>query len=150
MGTTTSTTFHHTTADSESLLSSTASSSRRIFQPFGSLHYSTQSAFKMSWQAYVDSSMVASGHVDKGAIYSIAGDSKWAASPNFDVSATEMKEIINGLSGKVDALYAEGLHVGGERYVLTKAEDRSLYARNVHNRRRNLLWHSKADTRIVS
>jgi hypothetical protein len=29
--------------------------------------------------------MVASGHVDKGAIYSIAGDSKWAASPNFDV-----------------------------------------------------------------
>merc|ERR1712093_215486 len=61
--------------------------------------------------------------------YSIAGDSKWAASPNFDVSATEMKEIINGLSGKVDALYAEGLHVGGERYVLTKAEDRSLYAR---------------------
>ncbi|KAK0112186.1 profilin, required for normal timing of actin polymerization in response to thermal stress [Cadophora gregata f. sp. sojae] len=85
----------------------------------------------MSWQAYVDSSMVASGHVDKGAIYSIAGDSKWAASPNFDVSATEMKEIINGLSGKVDALYAEGLHVGGERYVLTKAEDRSLYARKV-------------------
>lgn len=42
-----------------------------------------------------------------------------------------MKEIINGLSGKVDALYAEGLHVGGERYVLTKAEDRSLYARKV-------------------
>merc|ERR1711964_144428 len=128
-------TFHHTTADSESLLSSTASSSRRIFQPFGSLHYSTQSAFKMSWQAYVDSSMVASGHVDKGAIYSIAGDSKWAASPNFDVSATEMKEIINGLSGKVDALYAEGLHVGGERYVLTKAEDRSLYARKGRGRR---------------
>merc|ERR1711977_268143 len=58
MGTTTSTTFHHTTADSESLLSSTASSSRRIFQPFGSLHYSTQSAFKMSWQAYVDSRYV--------------------------------------------------------------------------------------------
>lgn len=29
--------------------------------------------------------MVASGHVDKGAIYSIAGDSKWAASSGFDV-----------------------------------------------------------------
>jgi len=73
--------------------------------------------------------MVASGHVDKGAIYSVKGDSKWAASPGFDVSATEMKEIINGLSGKVDSLYADGLHVGGERYVITKAEDRSLYAR---------------------
>jgi hypothetical protein len=29
--------------------------------------------------------MVASGHVDKGAIYSIAGDSKWAGSAGFEV-----------------------------------------------------------------
>jgi profilin len=28
--------------------------------------------------------MVASGHVDKGAIYSIAGDSKWAGSAGFE------------------------------------------------------------------
>lgn len=36
------------------------------------------------------------------------------------------------MSGKTDKVYAEGLHVGGERYVLTKAEtDRSLYARKV-------------------
>ncbi|KAI9050405.1 hypothetical protein LZ554_005570 [Drepanopeziza brunnea f. sp. 'monogermtubi'] len=83
----------------------------------------------MSWQAYVDTSMVASGHVDKGAIYSIAGDSKWAGSAGFEVSAAEMKEIIAGLSGSVDKLYADGLHVAGERYVLTKAEERSLYAR---------------------
>ncbi len=42
-----------------------------------------------------------------------------------------MKEVVAGLSGSVDKLYAEGLHVAGERYVLTKAEDRSLYARKV-------------------
>lgn len=42
-----------------------------------------------------------------------------------------MQEVVAGLSGKVDKLYAEGLHVAGERYVLTKAEDRSLYARKV-------------------
>jgi len=42
-----------------------------------------------------------------------------------------MQEVVAGLGGKVDKLYAEGLHVGGERYVLTKAEDRSLYARKV-------------------
>lgn len=47
------------------------------------------------------------------------------------VSAAEIKEVIAGLSGSVDKLYAEGLHVAGERYVLTKAEDRSLYARKV-------------------
>jgi profilin len=44
-----------------------------------------------------------------------------------------MQEIVAGLSGKVDKLYAEGLHVAGERYVLTKAEDRSLYARKVRH-----------------
>ena len=42
-----------------------------------------------------------------------------------------MQEVVSGLSGNVDKLYAEGLHVAGERYVLTKAEDRSLYARKV-------------------
>ncbi|KAN0106208.1 putative profilin [Hyaloscypha variabilis] len=83
----------------------------------------------MSWQAYVDSSMVASGHVDKGAIYSIAGDSKWAGSAGFELSAPEIQEVISGLSGKPDKLYSEGLHVAGERFVLTKCEDRSLYAR---------------------
>ena len=44
-----------------------------------------------------------------------------------------MQEVVAGLSGKTDKLYAEGLHVGGERYVLTKAEDRSLYARKVRS-----------------
>jgi len=83
----------------------------------------------MSWQAYVDSSMVGSGHVDKGAIYSIAGDSKWAGSAGFELSPAEIQEVITGLGGKPDKLYADGLHVAGERYVLTKAEDRSLYAR---------------------
>ena len=39
--------------------------------------------------------------------------------------------MITGLSGKLDKLYAEGLHVAGEKYVLNKAEDRSLYARKV-------------------
>lgn len=42
-----------------------------------------------------------------------------------------MAEIVAGLSGNVDKLYAEGLHVAGERYVITKAEDRSIYARKV-------------------
>jgi hypothetical protein len=32
--------------------------------------------------------MVGSGHVDKGAIYSVAGDSKWAGSAGFEVRLT--------------------------------------------------------------
>lgn len=42
-----------------------------------------------------------------------------------------MKEVVAGLSGSTDNLYANGLHVAGQRYVLTKAEGRSLYARKV-------------------
>jgi profilin len=41
-----------------------------------------------------------------------------------------MTEVVAGLT-KPDDLYANGLHVAGDRYVLTKAEDRSLYARKV-------------------
>lgn len=47
------------------------------------------------------------------------------------ISPTEVKEILAGLGGSTDGLYANGIHVAGERYVLTKAEDRSLYARKV-------------------
>jgi hypothetical protein len=43
-----------------------------------------------------------------------------------------MKEIVAGLKTP-DGLYSNGLHVAGERFVLTKAEDRSLYARKVSN-----------------
>ncbi|KAH6671887.1 putative profilin [Halenospora varia] len=83
----------------------------------------------MSWQAYIDTSLVGSGHIDKGQILSAAGDSVWATSSGFTISPDEVKEIVTGLSGKTDKLYGEGLHIGGEKYVLTKAEDRSLYAR---------------------
>jgi len=83
----------------------------------------------MSWQAYIDSSLVGSGHVDKAAICSINGDSVWAQSADFSLTPAEIREVVSGLSGNVDKLYAEGLHVANERYVLTKAEDRSLYAR---------------------
>ena len=36
--------------------------------------------------AYVDSSLVGTGAVDKAAIYSKAGDSTWAISPGFQVT----------------------------------------------------------------
>jgi hypothetical protein len=39
----------------------------------------------MSWQAYVDDSLIKSGKIDKGAIFSAAGDSVWAVTPGFNV-----------------------------------------------------------------
>ncbi|KAK8080643.1 hypothetical protein PG997_008461 [Apiospora hydei] len=112
----------------------------------------------MSWQAYVDDSLVKSGHIDKAAIISVAGDSVWATSAGFTVrhppfypeytspvfafipnnidhiplKPDEMKNIANvvtGAAGAVDKALAEGIHVGGERYVVFRAEDRSMYGR---------------------
>ncbi|CAM1511345.1 Fc.00g088580.m01.CDS01 [Cosmosporella sp. VM-42] len=87
----------------------------------------------MSWQAYVDTSLVGSGHVDKAAIISAAGDSVWATSADFQLKPEEMKvisAIVGGDAGAKDKAYADGLYIAGSRYVMTKAEDRSLYARS--------------------
>ncbi|KAL2262668.1 hypothetical protein VTK26DRAFT_538 [Humicola hyalothermophila] len=90
----------------------------------------------MSWQAYVDSSLVGSGHIDKACIMSAAGDSTWAASPNFSVSNDEIKTIIailddpNKQNGEaVSKAFADGLYVGGERYVVFRVEDTHIYGR---------------------
>ncbi|KAK1759396.1 profilin [Echria macrotheca] len=88
----------------------------------------------MSWQAYVDNSLVGSGHLDKGAIISAAGDSIWSASPDFDIKPAEMKNIVeilknNGSGPAVDKAFGEGVHVGGERYVAFNIADRHIYCR---------------------
>ncbi|KAI1766211.1 Profilin/allergen [Hypoxylon sp. FL1150] len=86
----------------------------------------------MSWQAYVDSSLVGSGHLDKGAIISAAGDSVWATSAGFTIKPEEMKNLVAILtqsSGAADKALADGVHVAGERYVVFRIEDRSLYGR---------------------
>jgi len=85
----------------------------------------------MSWQAYVDSSLVGSGHADKAAIFSAAGDSVWATSSGFTIAPAEMKEVVAALGGgaALDKVLADGLHVGEERYVVFKAEGRSIYGR---------------------
>lgn len=88
----------------------------------------------MSWQAYVDTSLVATGHITQGAIISAAGDSVWASSAGFTLSADEMKFISTVLAEKgngpnVDKSFAEGFHVAGERYVAFNVEDRHIYGR---------------------
>lgn len=85
----------------------------------------------MSWQAFVDTSLVATGHITKGAIISIAGDSAWASSPDLTISPAEMKAIASIVAkdqAATDKAFAEGLYVGGQRYVLARADD-NIYAR---------------------
>ncbi|KAH8681473.1 profilin [Xylariales sp. PMI_506] len=87
----------------------------------------------MSWQAYVDSSLVGSGHIDKAAIISAAGDSVWSTSAGFTLKPEEMKNFAAILSGSDDAktkAFADGIHAAGERFVAFKIEDRSIYGRH--------------------
>jgi hypothetical protein len=73
--------------------------------------------------------------VDRAAIFSAAGDSVWATSTNFTVKPEEMKEIVAAYKdpGKdgVKQVQSSGLHVAGERFVVLKADDRSIYGKKV-------------------
>ncbi|KAI1248715.1 hypothetical protein MGN70_009915 [Eutypa lata] len=86
--------------------------------------------------SFKNNSLVGSGHIDKAAIISAAGDSIWATSSGFTIQAPEMKNLVNILNATGDAVdkaHAEGVHVNGERYVVTKIEDRSAYCRQGRN-----------------
>lgn len=39
--------------------------------------------------------------------------------------------IVTGNQAAIDKAYAEGIHVAGERFVLTKTDEGSVYARKV-------------------
>lgn len=84
----------------------------------------------MSWQVYVE--RLVGDHIDKAAIISIAGDSEWATSAGFKLEPAEMKAIADILSnapGARDRAHADGIHIGGERYVVTVIDDDTIYAR---------------------
>ncbi|KAF7545075.1 hypothetical protein G7Z17_g9464 [Cylindrodendrum hubeiense] len=90
----------------------------------------------MSWQAYVDTSLIGTGHVDKAAIISVAGDSVWATSAEFALQPAELKAIaaiVTGDKAAKDKAFADGLYIAGTRYVVARAEDRSIYARSGRN-----------------
>lgn len=82
----------------------------------------------MSWQAYTDN-LVATGKIDKSALYSRAGDSLWAHSTSFELSSPEIQGIAQGFDDPSD-LQAHGLHVQGQKYFLLRADDRSIYGKH--------------------
>ncbi|KAJ5216432.1 uncharacterized protein N7498_002839 [Penicillium cinerascens] len=83
----------------------------------------------MSWQAYVDSSLIGSGKIDRAAIFSGTGDSQWAASPGFSVGAEEIQSLVKGFND-AGSINTSGLYIDGENYRMVKAGDRSIYGRN--------------------
>ncbi|KAL0075207.1 profilin [Phycomyces blakesleeanus] len=85
----------------------------------------------MSWQQYVDSNLVGTGKVTKGAIYGTNG-SLWASSPGFQLAANEIQEIIAGFSNP-EPIRASGIHVDGVKYFSLRADERSIYGKKNNN-----------------
>lgn len=81
----------------------------------------------MSWNAYTDN-LIATGKIDKAAIFSAAGDSLWANSGSFDIAAQEITAVATGYNDS-SQLQAHGLHVEGKKYFLLKADERSIYGK---------------------
>jgi len=82
----------------------------------------------MSWQEYVDTSLVGTGKLDRAAIFGIVGPSPWARSPGFDISLEEVQCVIKAFD-KPDEAQSSGLHVQGKKYLFQSLKDQSLYLR---------------------
>jgi len=82
----------------------------------------------MSWQAYIDTSLVGTGNVDDAAIFSANGKDNWAHSKDFKINPDEMTVILDALKDS-SHIFAEGFKVNGEKFTVINATDRSVWAK---------------------
>ncbi|CAI4051596.1 hypothetical protein SKDZ_15G2680 [Saccharomyces kudriavzevii ZP591] len=82
----------------------------------------------MSWQAYTDN-LIGTGKVDKAVIYSRAGDAIWATSGGLSLQPNEISEVVQGFDNPA-GLQSNGLHIQGQKFMLLRADDRSIYGRH--------------------
>ena len=66
----------------------------------------------------------------------------WATTPGFTVEPKEMQEVVAAYKDKgtdgVKQVQSTGLHIAGERFVVLKADDRSIYGKKVRLNRMTL------------
>ncbi|TID25410.1 Profilin (actin-binding protein) [Venturia nashicola] len=84
----------------------------------------------MSWQAYIDSSLIGTGTVDNAAIFSVNGKDNWARSEDFKISPEEMKVLLDGFADP-NPLYGSGFHVDGVKYTVIGATDKTIRGKQV-------------------
>ncbi|KAH7356257.1 profilin [Pyrenochaeta sp. MPI-SDFR-AT-0127] len=85
----------------------------------------------MSWQAYVDQSLVGTGNIDKALICDVNGQTTWASSPDFSLTAAEMSAIAASFNDKSEpkGVIANGIKVNGQKYMTIESTDDSLKAK---------------------
>ncbi|KAF2444777.1 Profilin/allergen [Karstenula rhodostoma CBS 690.94] len=85
----------------------------------------------MSWQAYIDTSLVGPGNIDKAVICDSAGSAIWASSAGFTVSDAERKAIADSFNDRSEpkGVIANGIKISGEKYMTIEASDDALKAK---------------------
>ncbi|KJA14205.1 hypothetical protein HYPSUDRAFT_49366 [Hypholoma sublateritium FD-334 SS-4] len=81
----------------------------------------------MSWQAYVDSHLIATGQVAEAAIIGLQGG-VWATSKNFTLSTEEQKAIVDGFTNP-DQIQASGVRLAGQKYFTLSVVGRTIQAK---------------------
>jgi len=84
----------------------------------------------MSWQSYVDQSLVGSGKLDKAAIFSADGKSVWASSAGFVIKPDQVQILAKAYEeDKLPDLFGTGFHIAEVKYLTIKSADRSVYGK---------------------
>ncbi|MCB9430965.1 MAG: profilin [Ardenticatenaceae bacterium] len=81
----------------------------------------------MSWQAYIDSSLVGTGHIKRALICSHDG-TPWAYSAGFNPSNAELKALIKGFADNA-GIQGSGINLQGTKYMTLRADNRSIYGK---------------------
>ncbi|KAI3630654.1 hypothetical protein MIR68_008910 [Amoeboaphelidium protococcarum] len=81
----------------------------------------------MSWQTYVDQNLVGTKKIAKGAIHGLDGN-PWATSAGLALKPQEVQELIKGFKD-ANALRASGLKLNAVKYIVIRADDRSIYGK---------------------
>eukprot|EP00727_Mastigamoeba_balamuthi_P010639 m51a1_g6198 putative profilin i (128) ;mRNA; f:105585-106389 len=81
----------------------------------------------MSWQAYVDQQLVATGLVSEAAILGLDGN-VWAKSANFNLKAGEGAKLASNFKDAA-SVQGSGIFVNGNKYMTLRADGQSIYGK---------------------
>ncbi|KAJ9107577.1 hypothetical protein QFC21_001036 [Naganishia friedmannii] len=82
----------------------------------------------MSWQAYVDDSMVKTGKIARGAILGVKGG-VWATSPGYTLSKPEQDFLVKVAFTQPGEAQAHGIHLAGTKFMCLQADGEQLIGR---------------------
>lgn len=89
---------------------------------------SARAPAEKSWQAYVDSNLLASGMVTSAGIYDLQGN-PWAYSAGFAAQVAEVAAVAGAMAADPTALAASGVWVAGVKYMFVSGDADEVYVK---------------------